>query len=163
MPFRLVPATEPDVPIILSLIKGLAEYEKLSDQVQATEADLRAALFGPFPAAEVVIGYAGDEPAGFALYFQTFSTFVGRPGLYLEDIFVKPEWRNKGLGRMLLARLARIAIDRGYGRMEWSVLNWNEMALRVYRGVGAEPMRDWTVYRLNGDALRSLASRDRLS
>ena len=160
MEFRLAEATERDVPVILSLIKSLAEYEQLADQVECTTADLRASLFGPRPAAEVLIGYAGDEPAGFALYFQTFSTFVGRPGLYLEDIFVKPEWRKQGLGRMLLARLARIAVDRGYGRMEWSVLNWNETALRVYRAVGARPMNDWTVYRLNGAALRDLAAKD---
>ena len=112
------------------------------------------------PAAEVIIAYADDEPAGFALYFQSFSTFVGRPGLYLEDLFVKPEWRNQGLGRMLLARLARIAVERGYGRMEWSVLNWNEMALRVYRAAGARPLNDWTVYRLSGAELRDLAARD---
>ncbi len=160
MSFRLAPATESDVPLILHLIKSLAEYEKLADQVVATEADLRVALFGPRPAAEVIIGYAGDEPAGFAMYFQTFSTFKGKPGLYLEDIFVKPEWRKHGLGTMLLARLARIAIERGYGRMEWSVLDWNEMALRVYRAVGARPMSDWTVYRLNGAALHDLAGRD---
>lgn len=108
----------------------------------------------------MIIGYAGDEPAGFALYFQSFSTFVGRPGLYLEDIFVKPAWRKQGLGRLLLSRLARIALERGYGRMEWSVLNWNEMALRVYRAAGATPMSDWTVYRLSGDALSTLAARD---
>ena len=158
--FRLTPAVASDIPLILELIKALAEYEQLADQVVITEADLRAALFGPRPAAEVIIGYAGDQPAGFALFFQTFSTFKGRPGLYLEDIFVKPEWRKHGLGTMLLARLARIAVDRGYGRMEWSVLDWNEMALRVYRAVGARPMDEWTVYRLNGDALRQLAARD---
>ena len=158
--FRLTPAVASDVPLILELIKALAEYEQMADQVVITEADLRAALFGPRPAAEVIIGYAGDQPAGFALFFQTFSTFKGRPGLYLEDIFVKPEWRKHGLGTMLLARLARIAVDRGYGRMEWSVLDWNEMALRVYRAVGARPMDEWTVYRLNGDALRQLAARD---
>jgi GNAT superfamily N-acetyltransferase len=160
MTFRLTPAVESDVPLILELIKSLADYEKLADQVVATEADLRAALFGPRPAAEVIIGYAGDEAAGFAMYFQTFSTFKGRPGLYLEDIFVKPAWRKRGLGTMLLARLARIAVERGYGRMEWSVLDWNEMALSVYRAVGARPMDEWTVYRLNGDALRQLAARD---
>ena len=158
--FRLVPAVESDVPVILELIKALAEYEKMADQVVATEADLRTALFGPRPAAEVIVGYAGDQPAGFAIYFQTFSTFAGKPGLYLEDIFVKPEWRKHGLGTLLLARLARIAVERGYGRMEWSVLDWNEMALRVYRGVGARAMNEWTVYRLNGDALRQLAARD---
>ena len=160
MSFRLEPATEADVPLILELIKGLAEYEQLADQVRATEADLRAALFGPKPAAEVIIGYADNEPAGFALYFQSFSTFVGRPGLYLEDIFVKPEWRKQGLGRQLLARLAHIAVERGYGRMEWSVLNWNEMALRVYRAAGARPLSDWTVYRLSGLELSALAGQD---
>ena len=160
MTFRLTPAVQSDVPLILELIKALAEYEKMAARVVTTEADLRAALFGPRPAAEVIIGYAGDEPAGFAMYFQTFSTFKGRPGLYLEDIFVKPEWRKQGLGTMLLARLARIAVERGYGRMEWSVLDWNEMALRVYRAIGARPMDEWTVYRLNGDALRQLAARD---
>lgn len=160
MPFRLAHATIDDVPVILSLIKALADYEQLANQVRATEADLRAALFGPQPAAEVILAYAGAEPAGFALYFQSFSTFVGRPGLYLEDIFVKPEWRKQGLGRMLLSRLAHIAVERGYGRMEWSVLNWNEIALRVYRAAGARPLSDWTVYRLSGAELTDLASRD---
>jgi GNAT superfamily N-acetyltransferase len=160
MAFRLAVATADDVPIILSLIKALAEYEQLAEQVHATEADLRGALFGTRPAAEVIIGYADGEPAGFALYFQSFSTFVGRPGLYLEDLFVKPEWRNQGLGRKLLARLARTAVERNYGRMEWSVLNWNEMALRVYRAAGARPLNDWTVYRLSGAELRDLAARD---
>jgi GNAT superfamily N-acetyltransferase len=160
MEFRLAAATRSDVPLILQLIRSLAEYENLADEAGATEADLERALFGPRPAAEVILGYAGAEPAGFALYFQTFSTFRGRPGLYLEDIFVKPEWRRQGLGQQLLARLARIAVERGYGRMEWSVLNWNETALRVYRAVGARPMNDWTVYRLNGAALRDLAAHD---
>jgi GNAT superfamily N-acetyltransferase len=160
MEFRLAAATRSDVPLILRLIRSLAEYEKMADEAVATEVDLERALFGSPPAAEVIIAYAGDEPAGFALYFQSFSTFLGRPGLYLEDIFVKPEWRRQGLGRMLLSRLARIAVDRGYGRMEWSVLNWNETALRVYRTAGAKPMSDWTVYRLTGSALRDLAARD---
>jgi GNAT superfamily N-acetyltransferase len=160
MEFRLAAATKADIPLILQLIRALAEYEKLTDHAAATEADLERALFGPRPAAEVIIAYAGDQPVGFALYFQSFSTFVGRPGLYLEDIFVKPEWRKQGLGRLLLARLARIAVERGYGRMEWSVLNWNEMALRVYRAIGAAPMSDWTVYRLSGSALQDLAARD---
>ena len=160
-PFRLGPASEKDVGLILRLIKELAVYEKLADAVVATEDDLRGALFGPKPVAEVVLAYAGDEPAGFALFFQTFSTFVGRPGLYLEDLFVVPQWRGRGLGRLLLAHLARIAIDRGYGRMEWSVLDWNELAIRVYRGVGARPMDEWTVYRLSGDQLRALAAADR--
>ena len=160
MAFRLAAATIDDVPIVVSLIKALADYEQLADQVRATETDLRAALFGPKPAAEVIIGYAGNEPAGFALYFQSFSTFVGRPGLYLEDLFVKPEWRKQGLGRQLLARLAHVAVERGYGRMEWSVLNWNEMALRVYRAAGAQPLSDWTVYRLSGADLNALAGQD---
>jgi GNAT superfamily N-acetyltransferase len=160
MEFRLAAATRSDVPLILQLIRLLAEYEQLAGEAVAREADLERALFGPRPAAEVILGYAGDEPAGFALYFQTFSTFKGRPGLYLEDIFVKPEWRRQGLAQQLLARLARIAVERGYGRMEWSVLNWNETALRVYRAVGARPMNDWTVYRLNGAALRDLAAKD---
>jgi GNAT superfamily N-acetyltransferase len=158
VPLRVGPASENDVGLILGLIRQLAAYEKLAHEAVATEDDLRAALFGPRPAAEVVIAYAGDEPAGFALFFQSFSTFVGRPGLYLEDLFVLPEWRGRGLGRMLLAHLARIAVDRGYGRMEWSVLDWNELAIRVYRGVGARPMDEWTVYRLSGDALRALAA-----
>ena len=158
MPFRLAPATERDVPLILSLIKQLADYEQLAHEVVATEDLLRGFLFGARPAAEVVVAYAGDEPAGFALFFQTYSTFLARPGLYLEDLFVIPKWRKRGLGRLLLAHLARVAVDRGYGRMEWSVLNWNEMALRVYRGVGAKPMEQWTVQRLSGDSLRALAS-----
>ena len=160
MEFRLAAATRSDVPLILHLIRLLAEYEKMADQAIATEEDLERALFGSRPTAEVIIAYAGDEPAGFALYFHSLSTFLGRPGLYLEDIFVKPEWRKHGLGRKLLARLARIAVERGYGRMEWSVLNWNEMALRVYRAAGAKPMSDWTVYRLSGSALRDLSARD---
>jgi len=156
-PFRIAPGTIDDVPLILRLIKGLAEYEKLSDQVTATEADLRETLFGAHPAAEVVIGYAGDEPAGFALFFHSYSTFLGQRGLYLEDLFVVPEWRGRGLGRQLLSHLARIAVERNCGRMEWSVLDWNAPAIRVYTGVGAEPLDEWTVYRLTGSALRALA------
>ncbi len=156
-PFRIEPATDKDVPLILQMITGLAEYEKLSHQVVATEESLRDTLFGPHPAAEVVIGYAGDQPVGFALFFHNYSTFLGQKGLYLEDLFVVPEWRGKGLGRQLLAHLARIAIERNCGRMEWSVLDWNEPALRVYRGIGATPLDDWTICRLTGDALRELA------
>jgi GNAT superfamily N-acetyltransferase len=155
--FRIEPGTPKDVPLILQMIKGLAEYEKLSDQVVATEDRLRESLFGPHPAAEVVIGYAGDQPAGFALFFHTYSTFLGQRGLYLEDLFVYPQWRGKGLGRQLLAHLARIAVERGCGRMEWSVLDWNEQAMRVYRGIGATPLDDWTICRLTGDALHRLA------
>ncbi len=157
IPFQIRNASEQDVPLILQMIKGLAEYEKLSDQVVATEDGLREALFGAHPSAEVVVGYAGDQPAGFALFFHNFSTFLGQRGLYLEDLFVLPEWRGRGLGRMLLAHLARIAVERNCGRMEWSVLDWNEPAMRVYRGIGATPLDDWTICRLTGDALHHLA------
>jgi GNAT superfamily N-acetyltransferase len=156
-PIRLEPATQKDVPVILRFIKELAEYEKLSQEVVATEDSLRTSLFGARPAAEVVIAYASDEPVGFALYFQTFSTFLGRPGIYLEDLYVTPARRGQGVGRRLLAYVARVAVDRGYGRMEWSVLNWNEPALVVYRRIGARPLDEWTVQRLTGDALISLA------
>jgi GNAT superfamily N-acetyltransferase len=155
---RVLPATIDDVPLILQFIRALAEYEQLADACVATEGDLRAHLFGPNAIAHAVIAYAGNEPAGFALYFFSFSTFLARPGLYLEDLFVKPAWRKHGIGRALLAELARIAIDRGCGRMEWSVLNWNELALGVYRGIGAQPLNDWTVYRLAGESLTGLAA-----
>jgi GNAT superfamily N-acetyltransferase len=154
---RLAPATQNDVHTILRFIRELADYEKLSHEVVATEDSLRASLFGARPAAEVVIAYERDEPVGFALYFQTFSTFLGRPGLYLEDLYVTPARRGHGVGRRLLAYLARVAVERGYGRMEWSVRNWNEPALVVYRKIGARPMDDWTVQRLTGQALKSLA------
>src|SRR6186997_797510 len=139
--FTIEPATPEDVPLILALITELAEYEKLAHEVTATEPMLREALFCDAPVAHAVIARTEKgTPAGFALFFFSFSTFVGRPGLYLEDLFVRPEFRKQGLGRRLLAHLARVAVDRGCGRMEWSVLNWNEMALRVYRGIGATPM-----------------------
>jgi len=155
--FDLAPATVSDVPVILRFIRELAEYERLLPAVTATEESLRESLFGPRPAAEVVIARADGDAAGFAVYFQSFSTFVGRPGLYLEDLYVTPKWRGRGLGRQLLACLARTALDRGYGRMEWSVLDWNEPALGVYRRIGAEPLSEWTIHRLTGDALRALA------
>jgi GNAT superfamily N-acetyltransferase len=155
--FRIEPATEPDLPLVRQFINELAEYEHLGHEVTATEAGLHATLFGPERIAYAVIAYAGDEPVGFAVYFFTFSTFLAKPGLYLEDLYVRPEWRSRGLGRKLLAHLARIAVERGCGRMEWSVLNWNEMALRVYRAVGARPMKEWTVQRLTGPALEALA------
>ena len=153
----IVPATERDVPLILTFIRGLAEYEKMSDQVTATEDGLRASLFGPRPAAEVVIGYAGDEPAGFALFFHNYSTFLGQPGIYLEDLFVVPAWRGSGLGRRLLAHLAALAVTRGCGRLEWSVLDWNEPAIGFYKKLGARPMDDWTIFRVTGDVLNRLA------
>jgi ribosomal protein S18 acetylase RimI-like enzyme len=154
--FRVEPATERDLPRILRLVKGLAEYEQLAHAVAATEATLRESLFVK-RAAEVVIGYAGDEPAGFAVFFQTFSTFLGVPGMWLEDIFVDPAFRRQGLGEALLAYLARIAVERGYGRVEWSVLGWNELAIGFYQKLGARPMDDWVNYRLTGEALINLA------
>lgn len=154
---RIVPATERDVPTVLSLIKALAEYEQLAHEVEATEDDIRDSLFGDWPGAEVVLAYIGSDLAGFALFFHNYSTFLGRRGLYLEDLFVLPAYRGKGVGRRLLAHLARIALERRCGRMEWWVLDWNESAIRFYRSIGALPMDDWTVYRLTGDALARLA------
>jgi GNAT superfamily N-acetyltransferase len=151
-------ADERDIPLILDLIKGLAEYERLASEVTATEATLRQSLFGPSPGAEVIIADADGQPAGFALFFHNFSTFVGKRGIYLEDLFVKPAWRGKGVGRQLLARLAQLAIERNCGRLEWAVLDWNEPAIRFYRGLGAKPMHDWTVFRLAGDTLHQLAA-----
>ena len=158
MTFRIEPATERDLPIILRLVKSLAEYEHLAHAVVATEATLRESLFVR-RAAEVVIGYAGDEPAGFAVFFQTFSTFLGIPGMYLEDLFVDPKFRRQGLGEALLARLARIAVERGCGRLEWSVLRWNELAIGFYEKLGARPLDDWVTYRLTGDSLLRLAQK----
>lgn len=157
--YRIEPARERDVPLILDLIKGLAVYEKLADQVVATEDGLRESLFGPKPAAEVVIAYAADEAVGFALFFHNFSTFLGRRGLYLEDLFVRPEWRGRGAGRALLTHLAKIAAERECGRFEWSVLDWNEPAITFYKSLGAEPMDEWTIFRVTGDALSALADR----
>jgi GNAT superfamily N-acetyltransferase len=151
------PATVQDVPLILQFIKALAEYEKLTHDVIATEPKLRGALFGPRPEAEVVIAFADGEPAGFALFFHNFSTFVGRHGLYLEDLFVKPEWRGHGIGKRLLIHLARLAVERECGRFEWSVLDWNEPAIGFYRSLGARPLDDWIVFRVTGEALHQLA------
>ncbi len=156
-PVTIVQATERDAPIILQMIKDLAEYERMSDQVTATEQSLRATLFGSRPSAEVVIAKAGDTPAGFALFFHNYSTFVGKPGLYLEDLFVRPEWRGHGIGRALLSHLAKITIERDCGRFEWSVLDWNEPAIGFYKKLGAVPMEDWTIFRITGDALQRLA------
>ncbi|GAA5003121.1 GNAT family N-acetyltransferase [Pseudoluteimonas lycopersici] len=156
------PATDDDVPLIAQLIRDLAEYERLADAAVATEGGLREQLFGEHPAAEVLIAEADGEPAGFALFFHTFSTFLGRRGLYLEDLFVRPAFRGLGLGRHLMAALARIAVQRDCGRFEWSVLDWNEPAIGFYRGLGAVGMDEWTVQRLEGDALRALASHDAL-
>ena len=152
-------ATEDDVPLILSLIKDLAEYERLSHEVVATEEMLRDFLFGERPVAEVLIGEYGDEPAGFALFFHNFSTFLGRPGIYLEDLYVRPEFRGAGVGRALLVHIAGLAKERNCGRLEWSVLDWNEPAIRFYRGIGASPVSGWTVFRLSGEALDNLVAR----
>jgi GNAT superfamily N-acetyltransferase len=155
--FRIEPATEAHVAVLLQLIKGLADYEKMSDDVIATERRLRDTLFGPHRFAEAAIGYAGSEPVGFAVFFHNFSTFLAAPGLYLEDIFVEPHRRGHGFGRKLLAYVARIAVERGCGRLEWSVLDWNEPAIGFYKRLGARPMDGWTIYRMTGDALAALA------
>jgi GNAT superfamily N-acetyltransferase len=156
--FAIRPAAASDIPVILTFIKELADYERLSHAVTATEAGLTQALFGPKPGAEVLLGELDGQPVGFALFFPNFSTFVGRPGLYLEDLFVRPEFRGRGFGTRFLIRLAQIAVERDYGRMEWAVLDWNEMALRVYRKIGAEGLQEWTVHRLAGDALQALSN-----
>ena len=157
-PLSISAASPADVPLILALIRELADYERMSAQVVATEADIERALFGERPCAEAVIARIGDEPVGFALFFQSFSTFVGRPGLYLEDLYVRPPHRGHGIGRRLLAHLAHVAVERGCGRFEWSVLDWNELAIASYRRAGAVPMDEWTVYRLTGEPLRALAA-----
>jgi GNAT superfamily N-acetyltransferase len=154
---RIARATAADVPLILRLIQGLAVYEQLAHEVTATEAGLRDTLFGPRPAADVVIAYAGDTPAGFALFFPNYSTFLGKPGLYLEDLFVLPEWRGRGLGLALMKHLARTAVERGCGRFEWSVLDWNAPAIGFYEGLGAKLMDGWSIVRVTGDALTELA------
>ncbi len=152
------PATPDDTGLILTLIRELAEYEKLAHEVVATEEALRASLFSPRPHAEVRIAELSGEPVGFALFFHNYSTFLARPGLYLEDLYVRPEARGQGVGRALLGELAHIAVDRGCGRFEWWVLDWNESAIRFYESLGAEAMDEWTVFRVTGDALRSLAA-----
>ena len=146
-------ATADDVPLVLAFIRALATYEKLLADVVATEDSLRRTLFGPQPAAQVVIAEVDGRPAGFALYFFNYSTFLAQPGLYLEDLFVKPELRGHGVGKALLLRLARIANERGCGRMEWAVLDWNEPAKGFYRSLGAVQLDDWRVFRLTGTAL----------
>ena len=145
------------MPIILRCIRGLAEYERLLHECTASEELLRSSLFNDDPSAWVTLAFAGDEPAGFALWFRSYSTFLARPGVYLEDLFVFPEFRGRGLGRMLLSSLARTVVERGYGRLEWAVLDWNEDAIRFYRSVGAVPMDQWTTNRVTGEALETLA------
>ena len=155
---RVLEATEADVPVILEMIQGLAEYEKLSHMVTATEEQLRATLFGARPGAEVLLAYLDGECAGFSLFFPNYSTFLAKPGIYLEDLFVKPHARGRGLGLALLTRIAQLAVQRGCGRVEWSVLDWNEPSIGFYKKLGAVPMDEWTTFRLTGEALQALGS-----
>jgi GNAT superfamily N-acetyltransferase len=155
---RIVPATSSDVPILLKLIRALGEYERLSHEIVATEEGLRMWLFGDRPAAEVILAVVDDAVVGFALFFHNFSTFLGRPGLYLEDLFVTPEWRGHGIGQRLLVHLAELAVQRGCGRMEWTVLDWNETALRFYERMGARVMKEWKLCRLTGESLEQVAA-----
>ena len=155
--FAIRPAGSADVPVILSLIRDLAEYERLSHEVEATEECLGRNLFGERQYAEALIGELRGEPVAFAVYFHNFSTFLGKPGLYLEDLFVKPNARGLGIGGAILRRLARIAVERDCGRLEWSVLDWNKPAIAFYESLGTIPMGDWTIHRVTGNALRSLA------
>ena len=155
--FQLRQATVADCPLILELIRELAEYEKLSHEVVATADILAESLFGETVYAEVIIAEYQHQPVGYALYFTSYSTFTGRPGIYLEDLYVRPAHRGKGFGKSLLAYLARLAVDRGYTRVEWSVLDWNEPSIRFYRAIGAKAMDEWTVQRLDGEALARFA------
>jgi GNAT superfamily N-acetyltransferase len=150
------PATLEDVPLIFQFICELAEYEKLSHEITVTEEQLRSTLFGVRPVAEVVISRADDTAVGFAVFFANYSTFLGRPGLYLEDLFVRPQARRLGIGRALLEYLARLTIERGWGRLEWRVLDWNEPSIAFYKKIGAEPLSDWTVFRVTGASLHEL-------
>jgi Acetyltransferases len=158
MTIRITPAMPADVPIILQLIRELAEFERLLDEVQATEAQLREQLFGARPGAEVVIARLSDEVAGFALYFHNFSTFLAKPGIYLEDLYVRQKFRGQGCGEALLRHLARTALERGCGRLEWSVLDWNMRAIDFYKSLGSVPMDQWTLHRVTGEALTRLGS-----
>ncbi len=160
--FEIRPARVEDVRLILELIRDLATYERAPDEVTATEEQLVDVLFGKRPAAEVLLAFERELPVGFAVFFHNFSTWLGRPGLYLEDLFVKPEKRGKGYGRALLVDLAKIARDRGCGRMEWAVLNWNEPAIKFYHALGAEPLDEWTVFRLTHDGIARLAETEQV-
>jgi GNAT superfamily N-acetyltransferase len=155
--FQIRNATQVDVPIILALIKELANYERAPEAVTANEERIRDVLFGEKPRAEVLLAFEGDNPVGFAVFFHNFSTWLGKPGLYLEDLFVRPESRGRGYGRALLVHLAKIARDRDCGRMEWAVLDWNDPAIQFYLKLGAKPMDEWTVFRLTGDEIAGLA------
>ena len=156
---HIEPATPADVPVILQLIRELAEFERLLHEVTATEAQLHEHLFGPRPKAEVIMGrLAGGEVAGFALYFHNFSTFLAKPGIYLEDLYVRQQYRGRGYGEQLLRRLAGIALERNCGRLEWSVLDWNQRAIDFYKSLGAAAMNEWTIYRVTGSALQKLGN-----
>ena len=152
------PAVEAEIPLILAFIRELAEYERLAHAVSATEADLRHSLFGRERYAQALFACDSDTAVGFAIYFFNYSTFLGRPGLYLEDLYVRPEHRGQGVGRRLLAHLARVALEHGCGRFEWSVLDWNEPSIRFYRSLGAEKKEEWRLFRLTGEALARLAA-----
>jgi GNAT superfamily N-acetyltransferase len=156
MEIQIAAATVNDVPLILELIRGLADYEKLSDQVTATEDKLRDTLFGPRPGADVLLARVAGECTGFALFFPNYSTFLAKPGIFLEDLYVKPEWRGKGIGKALLLRVAQIARERGCGRFEWEVLDWNERSIGFYKSLGAVAMDEWTKYRVTAEALERL-------
>jgi len=156
--FEIKPATAGDAPVILSFIKKLAVYEKLADEVTATEDILRETLFGERRYAEVIIGYHRSEPVGFALFFHNYSTFLGKPGIYLEDLYVDEQHRGKGFGKALLVYLARLTKERNCGRLEWAVLDWNEPSINFYKALGARPMHDWTVFRVTGESLDKLAN-----
>lgn len=154
---RIRPATPDDVPTILMFIRELATYEKLAHEVIASHEDLHAALFGERPVVEAVMASVDDEPVGYALFFANFSTFLGKPGLYLEDLYVRPAARGAGAGRKLLEHLAQIAVQRGWGRFEWSVLDWNEPSIAFYKRMGARAMDQWTIFRITGEELKRLA------
>ena len=154
---RIRPATPTDIPAILHFIRSLADYEKLLDSVVADEAKLTATLFGVRPYAEVLIASWNDTPAGFALFFNNYSTFLAKPGIYLEDLFVDPEFRGRGVGKALLVHLAKLTVERACGRLEWSVLDWNESAIGFYKSLGAAPLDEWTIFRVTGDALTRLS------
>ena len=155
--FMIRPAAESDAATIFSLINELADYERLTHEVVATEDDIRRSLFGERPFAEALIGEYEKTPISFALFFYNFSTFIGKPGIYLEDLYVKPEYRSKGFGRMMLVHIARLALKRNCGRFEWSVLHWNTPAIATYDKLNAKPMKEWILYRLTGQALVELA------
>ena len=157
MKIQIRKARKSDCATILFFIRSLAEFEKLSHEMRATEQQLRATLFGPSSTAEVLLAFYGKKPAGFALFFPTYSTFLAKPGIYLEDLFVRPELRNKSIGSRLLAEVAAVAAKRGSGRLEWSVLDWNKNAIRLYRRLGAKPMSDWTVHRMQKKEFTQLA------